>query len=143
MLKLSLRPSRLLATLLALAHGAAIAIILLVSIPQWLQALAVTCLAVQLFIVLRRHALLRAPDSLVAIEIHSDNTISVQMRRGEWSNCTVLGDSYVTAYLVVLNLRQADSRAVKRVVILPDGIDAEELRRLRVWLRWREATQSA
>ena len=143
MLKLSLRPSRLLATLLALAHGAAIAIILFVSIPPWVQAIAVTCLVVQLIFVVRRYALLLAPDSPVAIEIHSDNTISGQARRGKWSEYAVLGDSYVTAFLTVLNLRGAESHAVKRVVILPDSMDAEEFRRLRVWLRWREATQSA
>ena len=33
------------------------------------------------------------------------------------------------------------SHALKRIVILPDSLDAEDFRKLRVWLRWKEETQ--
>ena len=66
---------------------------------------------------------------------------SVQARHGAWSDYAVLGNTYVAPYLTVMNLRQTDSHALKRIVILPDSLDAEEFRKLRVWLRWKEETQ--
>ena len=138
LIMISLRASWLLAAILALGHGAAIAIVLLVSLPPWAKLIAAAALIVHLLIVARRQALLLTPDSAVAIEIGSDNILSVKARRGEWSEYAVLGDTYVTSYLTVMNLQQADTRAVKRVAILPDSVDAEDFRKLRVWLRWNE-----
>jgi toxin CptA len=135
---ITLRASWLLVVILALAHGAAIAVVLLVSIPLWVKLSAAAGLTVHLFVVVRRQALLLTPDSAVAIQIGSDNVLSVQARHGEWSEYAVLGDTYVTWYLTVMNLRQAESHAVKRVAILPDSVDAEDFRKLRVWLRWNE-----
>jgi hypothetical protein len=40
-------------------------------------------------------------------------------------------------FLTVLNLARGDDRRRISVLILPDGIDTDEFRRLRVWLRWR------
>lgn len=135
---INLRGSWLLAVILALAHGAAIAIVLLVSIPLWVQLFAAAILAVHLVVVVRRQALLLTPHSAVAIQISSDNKLSVQTRHGEWSEYAVLGNTYVAPYLTVLNLRHIDSRASRRVTILPDSLDAEDFRKLRVWLRWNE-----
>ena len=138
MLKISLRASWLLVAILALAHGAAIAIVLLVSIPLWAKPIAAAGLTVHLFVVARRQALLLTPDSAVAIEISSDNKLSVKARHGEWSEYAVLGDTYVTSYLTVMNLKHTDTHEGKRVAILPDSVGAEDFRKLRVWLRWNE-----
>jgi len=48
----------------------------------------------------------------------------------------VLGSSYVSGWLTVLNLQTSDGRKCRSVVILPDAADMEPCRRLRVWLRW-------
>jgi len=138
-LRISLWPSWLLAALLALVHGAAIAIVLLVNIPPWAAVVAAAGLAVNLFVAVRQHALLQTPNSAVAIEIGNDDKLGIQSRRGEWSEYAVLGNTYVTAYLTVLNLRQTDTRAVRRIALFPDSLDAEDFRKLRVWLRWKEA----
>ena len=135
---ISLRASWLLAVILALAHGAAFAMTLLVAIPLWAQLIAAAGLTVHLVVVVRQHALLLAPDSAVAIQISSDNRLNVQARRGEWTEYSVLDSTYIAPFLTVLNLRQIDSRASRRVTILPGSIDAEEFRKLRVWLRWNE-----
>ena len=75
---------------------------------------------------------------MVAIEITSDNQLSIQTRTGEWRECDVLGNTYAMPYLTVLNLRQSGSRAIKRIVILRDSLHADDFRKLRVWLRWKE-----
>ena len=138
MLKVSLRPSLILAAILLAAHGAAIAVIAVVSMPLWLQLSAIAALAASLTFNIRQAALLRSPDAVIAIEIASDNTFSIQTRRGDWLECEVLGNTYVSSFLTILNLRQTDNGAVRRAVILPDSIAAEDFRQLRVWLRWKE-----
>ena len=137
MLKVSLRPSWILAAILAVAHGAAIAAVVVVEMPLWLTFVVMVALIANLSLELR-HASLRMPDAVVAIEVSSDNVLSIQTRRGVWLEYEVLGNTYVLSFLAILNLKQTDSGASKRVVILPDSIAAEDFRKLRVWLRWKE-----
>src|SRR5258708_301096 len=138
MLKISLRPSWILAAVLAGAHGGAIAVIVIVDMTLWLELIAIAALIVNLVAALRRTALLLAPDSVVAIEIGSDDTLSIQTRRGSRiDGCEVLGSTYVAAFLAIINLREPETRAIRHVVLLRDSIDAEDFRRLRVWLRWK------
>ncbi len=112
-----------------------------VDIPFWIKAVAAAGLAGYWLIFIGRQSLLLTADSVVAIEIGSDNKLSVQTNRGEWDECEVLGSTYVTSYLTILNLRQSD-RGTRRIVILPDSINAEDFRKLRVWLRWKEDVAS-
>jgi toxin CptA len=39
-------------------------------------------------------------------------------------------------WLTVLNLKLPGKRLVRHVILLPDALDENEFRRLRVWLRW-------
>ena len=143
-LKISLRPSRILAAILVAAHGGAIAVIVIVDMTLWLELIAITALAVNLVAALRRTALLLAPDSVVAIEIGSDDTLSIQTRRGSRiDECEVLASTYVAAFLAIINLREPETRAIRHVVLLRDSIDAEDFRRLRVWLRWKRSALPA
>lgn len=139
MLKIRLRPSWTLAAILTAAHCAAIILILQVSLPHWQQAIAITALLASLVFYIRRTALLLSREAAVAIEVASDDSFSVQTRRGDWLACEVLGSTYVASFLVVLNLREIEAGKVRHVVILPDSIDGEDFRRLRVWLRWKRA----
>jgi toxin CptA len=78
---------------------------------------------------------------VIALRISSDNAFSVQTRRGEWRECEVLGSTYVTAFLTVLNFRVSGARRVRSVVLMSDSMAADDFRRLRVWLRWRPQTK--
>jgi len=49
----------------------------------------------------------------------------------------VRGDTYVLWFLTVLNLGRSDGGRRISLLILPDGIDTDDFRRLRVWLRWK------
>jgi toxin CptA len=137
-LKISLRPSWLLAGILVIAHGAAIAVFFLIDVPPWLKAAACAILFGHLVPVVAQRALLLTPGAVVAIEIGSDNRLSVQTRSSAWAEFDVLGTTYVMPYLTVLNLRQNGGRAVKRITLLPDSLHAEDFRKLRAWLRWKE-----
>ena len=119
-----------------MAHGAAIAAVVVVEMPQWVTFSAIAALFANLVVEIR-HALLRMPDSVIAVEINSDNVLAVQLRRGGWRECDVLGSTYVASFLVILNLRETLSRNARRIMVLPDSMSADDFRQLRVWLRWK------
>ena len=133
---ISLRPSRILAATLVLAHGVAIAMIVMAGMAPWLDALAIAALVASLVFSVRQSALLRATDAVIGLEITSDDKFSIQTRRGGWIECEVLGSTYVISFLAILNLKRTDSGKITHAVILPDSLDTEEFRKLRVWLRW-------
>lgn len=142
-LRVSLRPSFILAAILVIVHGAAIAVILMANMPPWLALIAIAALVINLGVSIWRNALTRGGNAVVEIGVASDTALSIRTRRGEWLECEVRGDTYVAWFLTVLNLRQIGTGKRLSVAILPDAIDAEDFRRLRVWLRWHRGTQSA
>ena len=86
---------------------------------------------------LRRTALLRSRDAVIAVELWDENRIAVQTRDGEWRDARLLGTTYTTPRLTVLNLRHDKRLLACHVVIAADSGNAEDLRRLRVRLRCR------
>ena len=143
MSSIRLRPSRILAAMLLLAHGGAAAAVIASGMPRELQAVLVLLLVANAGLAARRAALLRSPDSVIALEIAPDDALSIQTRRGDRIGCEVLGSSYVASFLVVLNLRGKDDGGTRRAVMLPDSLDPEDFRKLRVWLRWKAAAPPA
>ncbi len=73
-------------------------------------------------------------------QLKSAPTTASACRRasGEWGECEVLGSTYVMPFLTILNLRDGDSGALRRVTLLPDSLEADDFRQLRVWLRWKK-----
>lgn len=71
-------------------------------------------------------------------ELELDAQGSARWRDGsrQWHEAEVLDSSYVSAWLVVVNLG-AGGRRARSLVLLPDCAAAEEMRQLRIWLRWR------
>ena len=141
MLKAGLRPSHILAAILLLAHGAAITVIALVDVPPWLQLIVIAVLLANLAYVVTRAALLRTASSVVALEVTSDNAVNILTREGEWVECEVRGTTYVASFLTVLNLRESEKGTARHITILPDSMDAENFRQLRVWLRWKHGAR--
>ena len=136
-LTIAVGPSRRLAVLLAGMHVFAVAMCWLVPLPLWLSALLTALLAGSAWYTLRRDAFRTLPRSLVAVRLHTDDLYEFQTRAGAWHEALLLGSSFVSPCLTVLNLRPAESRFVQHLVILPDAMHAEDFRRLRVWLKWR------
>ena len=67
----------------------------------------------------------------------NDGALLLDRLQGESVRATVLGTSYVSASLTVLNLKLAGRRVVEHILIVPDNVDPEAFRELRVLLRWR------
>jgi toxin CptA len=137
MLTIAVGPSRRLAGLLAGMHGFAAALFWLAPLPHWLAVLLMAVLLGSAWRTLRRDGFRTLPHSLIALRLDADCCCEFQTRAGAWHEATLLGSSFVAPYLTVLNLKPAGGRLVKHLVILPDAVNAEDFRRLRVWLKWR------
>lgn len=137
MLSISLGPSRLLLVLLATMHGVAAGGLWLVPGPLWPKALLGLSLAASLVFHGARDAWRLLGRSAVALRLRSDCKCEIGNRLGGWQEARLLGSSFVSPYLTVLNLRPEGRRFARHVVILPDAVDADAFRRLRVLLRWK------
>ena len=132
---IEIKASGMLALALCVVHGAAAAVIWLAPVPLWLKAAIALAIAASLVHALSRNAALHAEGSIVALEITEAGRLSVRTRAGEWQACELLGSSYVSPSLTILNLESPGAR-VRHVVLVPDNVAAQDFRRLRTWLRW-------
>lgn len=130
-----LRPSLYLAALLAMAHGAALAALFPLALPAWTKAALSLVILFSLMYHMRRDALLTSGIAVMVLMLEQDKAV-LTLRDGGQLTGQVLGDSLVTPYLTVLNILPQGARLARSVVILPDSLDAESFRQLRVWLKW-------
>lgn len=137
MLRLSLKSSRRLAAGLTLGHLAAVGCVAIVPIPLWLKLLLGVMLAASLMQSLMREAWRIRPSSIVELQCEREGGVLFITRGGKASEARVLGSSFVASYLTIVLLKPAASRRVRAVVILPDALEPELFRQLRVWLKWR------
>lgn len=85
-------------------------------------------------------ALQRGRRAVRALEVREAGDARWQDSTGKWNEAGLRPGSYVSEWLIVANLTTG-GRNGPSLVLLPDSASAEELRRLRVWLRWRSARQ--
>ena len=76
-----------------------------------------------------------------SLRIAADGRLQCVDDTAEWRDAEVLEDSFVSTALIVVRYRTAD-RQVRSLTLLPDSADADDLRRLRVSLRWARRTRS-
>ncbi|HUO44534.1 MAG TPA: protein YgfX [Burkholderiales bacterium] len=133
-----LEPSRLLAAVLIAGHGLAIGAIVAAGMPPWLQLATIAAVVASLILGLR-NIFGQRDIAVIRIAPSESGKIDVQSETGAWEECEVLGSSYASPLLTVLNLTSIDSRRFRRAVVLPDSMSPEDFRALRVWLRWKAA----
>jgi len=116
------------------AHISALGVVSLLPLELWLQLLILLAVTVSLIQAFRTHLLYSSSAAIRSVEWNGD---------GEWMLFTAAGDelaaqlktsSYVQPWFVVLNF--SISRFGRRsLILLPDAVDPELLRQLRVRLR--------
>lgn len=136
LLAVSLRPSRALALALTAMSATALTCVW-ISLP----ALAFVPAAAGIGLAWGWHcarALQRGRGGLRTLELNAQGGARYQDTSGQWREAEILPGSYVSGWIMVLNLG-AGGRRKRSLVLLPDAAAAGDLRRLRVWLRWRLA----
>ena len=146
-LKVELRPSRWLASLILLAHGGALAVLVPLTLPVWALAPLVGLITGSLIYTLKTHAMLRGPLTIRRVVWDSDNDWLLHAASGEQLAARLLPGSYVHPLLVVLNFELETSAAGalrgrlfsirhRSIVLAKDSADAPTLRQLRARLNF-------
>lgn len=140
-LQVDFKPSKRFIGLFALA-AIAVCIVLATTPVAWqirasLVLLIIACSAHAILY----HGLKCLPASIVSIRVDIKNELYILQRNGNELQVKVAANTTVTPYLIVLNVNSVSSEGWKRlirnsIVILPDHVKADDLRRLRVWLKW-------
>lgn len=134
-LRVDLRPSCRLAWLLGTAHGGAALLLPALPLPLWMKLLMAGLLLASAAHAVALHALRRGDSAVTAIELADREQLKLLTGDGLWLSGRLLGSSTVSIGLTLLNIR-LDRGGIRHVLITGDGIDADDYRRLRVWLRW-------
>ncbi len=132
-LRIELRPSRQLATVLVAAHAGGLAVTLPLSWPWWGTSLLGMALAASLAWNLSRHALLSHPRAVWAITWRGEGDFELSRRDGTRTAARLAPDTYVHPRLVILCFRRG-RWGRSPVVLCRDAVDQESFRRLRVRL---------
>ncbi|MDO9050305.1 MAG: hypothetical protein Q8N02_04895 [Methylotenera sp.] len=108
---------------------------------KWLLVVVILLLAAY-SICLR--GLLLLPLSLLALNINVKNELQLTFRDGAKFVAVVYADCVVTPYLTIVHFQTQQLDFIRRllfshIVFLPDMVDAESNRQLRVLLRWGQA----
>lgn len=120
---------------LLVVHGAALTLPGLLPLPVFAQAFAVLAVLASAAWSICRHALRRGAGAVRALRFEDRERVQLRLGDGRWRRGRVAGSSTVGSGWCVLNIEHAP-RGCSHVVIAADALDADDLRRLRVWLRW-------
>lgn len=129
------QPSFHLAAILLVAHSVAALALLALPLPSWAIAALFLLLLFSLLHYLRRDARLSAPSSGVKLVLEEESVV-LTMRSGDQFTGHLLHDSLITPFLTVLNVLPQGAYLARSIIILPDSLDRESFRQLRVWLKW-------
>jgi len=135
MREIELKPSRLLGLLLAGMALLALIAIYLAALPGSVQ------LALGVAVVGLSGWGWRRASQPARLRIAMDGSLQGLDETAEWREAEVLGDSFVATGLIVLRYR-IDDQPARSLTLLPDSAPADDLRRLRVSLRWIRRTRS-
>jgi len=134
-LRVEVHPSRWVAAAILASHGLAVAAAI-ISLPPVaaLIVLGGLGLSVAYHVGLAMH---RFPLAVTGLELSADGALAIQGPGGSWLTGRLSAAFVPAPWLAVLTLRDSLGRA-RVLVVLPDALDPEAFRRLRVWLRWRD-----
>ena len=128
-IRIELHRSTHLLFLLVFLHAAAAACICVLPWPVSWRSLGLLPIVGSLVYALRR-------PRITGLRLAAGDRLECFLADGSRVAARVLRDSTVFSRLVVLRLRLGEERRTSSLVVLPDQVDAEEYRLLRLWLRW-------
>ncbi len=138
-----LHSSRLLAVLLSIVSVLALVSLWLLPLPMPVMSALTAAILYGMGSCLMRDAGLRRAHSCIAFRLEDREQIVLVLRNGMHLPGRISADSLVTPYLVILNVVLSEQRGERSLRIMPDAMEPDSFRRLRVVLRWGESAQPA
>jgi toxin CptA len=132
----NLQPSIYFTIVLVVSHGIALAALVPITLPLWARIPLAALVLVSMLYHLWHDAWLLALSSNKTLLLDGDSILLVA-RNGDQVTARILADSLVTPFISVLNVLPQGAHLARSIIILPDSLDAESFRQLRVWLKWK------
>jgi len=133
--ELRLGPSRRVGACVAAAAFATIAMLVATPGPDGARLLAATWVACAALEAVHTRALLRGRRAVRELRLRG-TAIEVRDGLGRWRSGAIRPGSFVAPWLTIVRWRPEGARFDRSVPVLPGMAPAEDLRRLRVVLRW-------
>lgn len=131
-----IRASVRLALLLAAAHAGAMAAIVVLPLAWWLRLAACSLLLVSGAIMISRHALLKTSDSIVGLQLRRDGSCHLQLSNQRSMSGKLCPGWFASPLMIVLQIACPGQRWRRSITLLPDAVEPDSLRRMRVFLRF-------
>jgi hypothetical protein len=142
-LKVELGRSRLAAAFVFVSHVATASLLAFAPGDAMLRAAAVVVIGAHALRALRIWALQSAARAVVGVELTADRRAVLIERCGHRCEGQVRAESYVGERITTLVVRPDGARVSRAIAILPDMLPEEDLRRLRVLLRYGDASTTS
>ena len=131
-----IRASARLALLLAAAHAGAIASIAVLPLAWWLQLAGCSLILVSGAIMISRNALLKTSDSIIGLQLRRDGSCHLQLPDQRSISGELCPGWFASPLMIVLQIACPGQRWRRSITLLPDAVEPDSLRRLRVFLRF-------
>jgi len=131
-----LRASSRLAWLLLAAYAAAMVAVVAMPLAWWLRFAGCALLLAVGAIMIRRHALLKAADSIVRLRLMRDGSCELVTRDQRLISGELRPGWFASPLMVVVRIACSGERFSRGIALLADAADADSLRQLRVFLRF-------
>ena len=129
------RPSRYLAAWILLLHLGVFGVVWAWGFDWLVNLSAFALVLMHLVFAIRRRLLRTAPGSLVRLTIDGEGLWNLEYRDGHTTRASLSARSFVSPWLTVLSFDQRLPARCSSLVLLPDSLDGESARRLRIRLR--------
>jgi len=127
--------SHWLTLIISLGHAAVAGALVMIPMQKFALILLFVVLIWSVTYYLLRDALLALPGSWVGLRLE-DEQLTLFNRRGDAMIGRLLKSSVVMPNLVILNIAITNHRWTQNVILMPDSMDEESFRQLRVALKW-------
>ena len=127
-------PSKLLATVLLLAHLLTWAVMFFLPVSVWVLLVLSVLIVLSFIHVMRVHVLNRGQRAIRKLRRNSDGSWNIRDTHGVYWLAHLQEGTFAHPRLVILNLELSDGTK-RSVVLLRDSVTKDTLRRLNVYLR--------
>ena len=134
---IKLMPSKLLLGLLLAISIVACAIMISLPISAYIKVVIIALVLASSAYFILRDALLLLPWSWQSVDVNSKGALTIINKHGQQFQPTLAPSTFIHAACTILNFKSKGFKFVSPAVILfANANNQDELRRLRVWLRW-------
>ena len=135
-IQIKLMPSYLLLGLLSGVSIACCMLILLQPIFVWTKLVIIALILLSSAYYIARDALLLLPWSWQMFKVNNKGELIITNRRGQQFKPALASSTFIHAACTILNFKRDRFNCAPPVILFSNTKNRDELRRLRVWLRW-------